>query len=252
MPLDRDIVREMWVRGDLKDRLGLQHRRSRKDGPNLEAAPMLLSPHLRSRSELDQPVYQPVHMTSPASSPHHTGVTTQSSPSVTPNESLSSIEDEHAQYLVVGNKSANPSPLSHSSLPGAPSPDPSYYSATMFPTPSPLPTSQYGAPTHPLDSGPSQLLVSSQPPSPTPHTLAVPGRTQHVAESSDANSGSYEMSIRSPPPDQNDLSRASEFSWATAREANGSEGQRTPTLAPPGQPHDRPDSSLSWTGGRAL
>ncbi|KAI0070171.1 hypothetical protein K474DRAFT_1680362 [Panus rudis PR-1116 ss-1] len=28
-PLDKDIIREMWVKGDLKDRLGISHRRSR-------------------------------------------------------------------------------------------------------------------------------------------------------------------------------------------------------------------------------
>lgn len=50
MPLDRDIVREMWVYGDLKDRLGIKHRRARKKG-DIEVAPMFHQPHARSQSE---------------------------------------------------------------------------------------------------------------------------------------------------------------------------------------------------------
>jgi hypothetical protein len=50
MPLDRDIVREMWVYGDLKDRLGIKHRRVRKKG-DIEVAPIFHQPHARSQSE---------------------------------------------------------------------------------------------------------------------------------------------------------------------------------------------------------
>lgn len=50
MPLDRDIVREMWVYGDLKDRLGIKHRKGRKGG-DIEVAPMFHQPHARSYSE---------------------------------------------------------------------------------------------------------------------------------------------------------------------------------------------------------
>ena len=51
MPLDRDIVREMWVYGDLKDRLGIKHRRDQKRG-DIEGAPMFHQPHARSQSEV--------------------------------------------------------------------------------------------------------------------------------------------------------------------------------------------------------
>jgi hypothetical protein len=33
-PLDRELVREMWVLGDLKDQLGVEHRYRRKKQPN--------------------------------------------------------------------------------------------------------------------------------------------------------------------------------------------------------------------------
>ena len=55
-PLDKDIVREMWVKGDLKDQLGLSHRKARKNrvvfDDNLEASPMFPNIHGRSLSDL--------------------------------------------------------------------------------------------------------------------------------------------------------------------------------------------------------
>lgn len=51
LPLDRDIVREMWVYGDLKDRLGIKHRKARKRG-DIEGTPMFHQPHARSQSEV--------------------------------------------------------------------------------------------------------------------------------------------------------------------------------------------------------
>lgn len=51
LPLDRDIVREMWVYGDLKDRLGIKHRKDRKRG-DIEGTPMFHQPHARSHSEV--------------------------------------------------------------------------------------------------------------------------------------------------------------------------------------------------------
>jgi len=46
--LDKNIVQEMWVMGDLKDRLGIKHRKEKDCGPsprNLEAAPMIHEQH---------------------------------------------------------------------------------------------------------------------------------------------------------------------------------------------------------------
>jgi len=41
----------MWVYGDLKDRLGIKHRKDRKRG-DVEGAPMFHQPHARSQSEV--------------------------------------------------------------------------------------------------------------------------------------------------------------------------------------------------------
>ncbi|PFH48817.1 hypothetical protein AMATHDRAFT_5455 [Amanita thiersii Skay4041] len=55
-PLDKVIVREMWVKGDLKDQLGIRHRKSSKNKDkslgSLEAAPMFQEQHSRSLSEI--------------------------------------------------------------------------------------------------------------------------------------------------------------------------------------------------------
>lgn len=51
LPLDRDIVREMWVYGDLKDRLGIKHRKDRNRA-DIEGTPMFHQPHARSQSEV--------------------------------------------------------------------------------------------------------------------------------------------------------------------------------------------------------
>lgn len=60
-PLDKEIVREMWVGGDLKDRLGIKHRKKSKNThSDLESAPMIRDPHVRSASELTlHQTYQP-------------------------------------------------------------------------------------------------------------------------------------------------------------------------------------------------
>lgn len=73
-PLDKDIIREMWVGGDLKDRLGIRHRKASKNKNNssnisdvsmsdLEMAPMFREPHARSASEVNlSQMYEPTQV----------------------------------------------------------------------------------------------------------------------------------------------------------------------------------------------
>lgn len=64
-PQDRDIVREMWVKGDLKNRLGIRSRREMKQSiseARTETAPMY---HDRSVSEISQAGYEPALTYSP-------------------------------------------------------------------------------------------------------------------------------------------------------------------------------------------
>jgi phospholipid-translocating ATPase len=60
-PLDKDIVREMWVEGNLKDQLGLKHRKARRNRSTsespLESAPMFRDQHNGSLSELENARY---------------------------------------------------------------------------------------------------------------------------------------------------------------------------------------------------
>jgi len=82
MPLDRDIVREMWVYGDLKDRLGIKHRKDRKKG-DIEGTPMFHQPHARSHSEVSV-VYEGGRASTTQlylDSPPETGHRTRSPPS---------------------------------------------------------------------------------------------------------------------------------------------------------------------------
>ena len=67
LPLDKDIVREMWVLGDLKDRLGIKHRRDRRNNSDLENTPMFQKPHSRSVSEVsfNGGGYEPANTQSP-------------------------------------------------------------------------------------------------------------------------------------------------------------------------------------------
>ena len=54
----------MWVSGDLKDRLGIRHRKASKNihASDLETAPMFREPHARSTSEITlSHVYEPTH-----------------------------------------------------------------------------------------------------------------------------------------------------------------------------------------------
>ncbi|KAI6101652.1 hypothetical protein EDD16DRAFT_1648774 [Pisolithus croceorrhizus] len=70
-PLDKDIVREAWVGGDLKDRLGISHRKTSKNKhSDLEATPMFRDPHVRSASELTlHQTYQPTPLAPPPTKP---------------------------------------------------------------------------------------------------------------------------------------------------------------------------------------
>ena len=63
----------MWVLGDLKDQLGVAHRKPRKQRKtegNLEGAPMFQGQHSRSFSEFSNPNtgYEPAMLNSPAPS----------------------------------------------------------------------------------------------------------------------------------------------------------------------------------------
>jgi phospholipid-translocating ATPase len=72
-PLDREIVREAWVAGDLKERLGVTHRRAKRK-PDPEDA-SLFRPHVQMESDGsdDRGEYEPVAPRSAPRSPSPAG-----------------------------------------------------------------------------------------------------------------------------------------------------------------------------------
>lgn len=255
MPLDKDIIREAWVKGDLKDRLGIKHRRQAKNKDSkLEHAAIFHDPHARSESEvsLGNQEYYPAPTHSPAE-----GFTPPPQDTLFDSPPLSRAgRDIEAQYIVtkpsfdVGDDDPTPiatsssNPLASGS--GPPSPSPSYYSVNDIPLPSPQPE-----PVYRLTSG---EYTTSPPP---PRALSIAGTIRGAASSStspppsrqsqshdqkmrsssgghiiSSSSGSYEMRSLSPqrnpndhshslspPPDRSQPSRgASESSFATAQE----------------------------------
>ncbi|KAH9476290.1 Putative phospholipid-transporting ATPase C24B11.12c [Psilocybe cubensis] len=223
-PLDKDIVREMWVKGDLKDQLGLSHRKNRKQKSpqNLEAAPMFTEQHARSLSEISSihNVYEPAHLSSPApnATPRQTYLDT---PPMNENLELPPREPG-VQYAQVRNQPVSDTHLSPLPL-GArfdntPSPQPSYYSASDLPPASPLPSPKYRYPNGEITSTPpsrrtslatsraasvsargapqSPMPTAPLPPQPhSPNALLVPGSPYGPGQMTDA--AQYEMQVRS-------------------------------------------------------
>ena len=69
-PLDKEIVREAWVAGDLKERLGVKHRRAKRNADPEDAS--LFRPHLQgvgSDASEDREGYEPIAVRSPLRSP---------------------------------------------------------------------------------------------------------------------------------------------------------------------------------------
>ncbi|KAJ7724330.1 phospholipid-transporting ATPase 1 [Mycena maculata] len=172
-PLDKDIVREMWVKGDLKDQLGLSHRNGKqRHGPTSaaepETAPMFSDQHARSLSELSSHQYEPANTTSPGSTPADIPLTVRPYTDNTP------PNEEQPQYLYA------PQPRQGHGDPNSPtSPHPSYYSVSELPPPSPQPSPKYRLPSGEITSTPpsrrssiattrASMRTMRQQPMPTP------------------------------------------------------------------------------------
>jgi phospholipid-translocating ATPase len=255
MPMDKDIVREMWVSGDLKDRLGIKHRRSKKNrGSKLEFTPIFHEPHNRSGSEVSSAHdgYEPTMSKSPGS----VGLMSPATKETlwdTPSSQLRDTDIEmqaHASYVLTKpsldvatedlkhSAMASRDPLTGSSTAlDAVSPHPSYYSASDIPPSSPLPEPVYRYTTGEITSSPptrgaslyTEADASQQFSDVLQAAQSDHGSARHSSGSTysaTASSGIYEMRVRSlhhedehhlAPPNHSDLSRgASETSYGTA------------------------------------
>lgn len=199
---DVDIVRYMWVKGNLKDTLGIRRRNKEivvVDGPSSdpEGTPMFREPHTRSISEISTPdVYEPgmprgLRDHTPldriegldATTPHN------GAPSIAPS---SSPHGPHTPIVTVGGDNAIMStPISPtmgtSAAAMSPSPQPSYYSASDIPLSSPVPSPGFYIPSQAHTRAPSI-------------SYSRPLRGQFLSHSDNLRlpPNSYEMQVHSP------------------------------------------------------
>lgn len=188
----------MWVMGDLKDRLGLQHRNARKNRGKLEQAPMFHHPHARSESELST-FQQDIEMgglTAFGSNP--SSVSASPRAPLTPiHEVQSPAQDPvHSAYSHL-----SPAPGTGGTEPRTASASPysfrgSYYSASAIPIYSPEPqiNNQTG--------NPAMSSVSSDPVTPFSQPQTVYHAPSPQPSSSPAPmTTTFEMHVRQPSED---------------------------------------------------
>ena len=227
----------MWVHGDLKERLGIQHRRDIKKSAksDIEQTPMFHRPHFRSESEISS--FQPeTDRGTPPRSPATDS--NRSSPMVRPSPLAAppiSIEDD----TVTPRQQMSSSPAWRGS----------YYSASNIPVPSPTPG---GDP--PMSSVSHEPLTTATyaAASQTSNTLQIPALRNRPSPTHTPEA--YEMRVReqaSPPqplPSDDDsatptggrhhhLHAATEDSYATAYDGFVDEDVS----------HHHPDRGLSAT-----
>jgi len=213
----------MWVQGDLKDQLGLKHRKARKTPTTnqintLEAAPMFQGQHSRSLSELssNRDLYEPANTSSPPPA-QRIRPTRLDTPPLRMADELPIVDIPYKKNSNQETTHLTPYPAGHR-VEVAPSPQPSYYSASDIPIPSPLPPTQYKYPDGEVTTNPpsrrtsigttrhvagqgsleyveAEATASSssqlQPLSPSPTMFHVPG----------SSSSTFELHVR-PPPDE--------------------------------------------------
>ncbi|KAI0794941.1 phospholipid-translocating P-type ATPase [Abortiporus biennis] len=215
-PLDRDIVREMWVLGDLKDRLGIQHRRDRKHNQALEHAPMFHHPHARSESEFSafQPDVQDLEISHPSP---------RSFSSPRSEDRFIPSQDPHIEEAHLAANTRIEHSTSPYSFRG------SYYSASAIPAPTPVPN--YDPPMASVSANP----VSSQASSESPY----PPRSPLSPQTRGGPPEMYEMHVRAPTTstyltDNSHQTRGpSETSYETAYDGIQADDQLSPGHPPP-------------------
>ncbi|KAF8628303.1 hypothetical protein AX17_006006 [Amanita inopinata Kibby_2008] len=254
-PLDKDIVREMWVKGDLKDQLGIRHRKASKTkrvAGNLEGAPMFREQHsgspsemssLRQRDELTEtgtPLY------SPAPPRRRTLMDTppMSQRDIPTLPALDTTRFEGEQHLSDG---PLPSPsLQQEQEPPrlkAPIPSPlqlqfdakprhqSYYSEAEIPLPSPLPDTAYQYPTGEVMTTPSLKL--DPPPSRSRRTST---RAASPEPTGSMSRFAPDSPLKSAPPTSASSSRRTSLRTITPDVVGAAGSRRTSMLVGTSEP----------------
>lgn len=248
-PQDADIIRYLWVKGDLKRRLGIKSHHGQQapvDGSlsASEATPIFREPHVRSISEMSTPDgYEPALSHSPGD---QTPPTQPGQVYDTPPQISAALEDSSSSQrlptTVVDSEedmTSTPTKATHAAALSS-SPQPSYYSASDIPVPSPLPSPGFQHP-------------SQTHPTPTPISYSRPLHGQYPSHVYSDNlrvpPNLYEMHLRkSIPsedshPERRDLSEITEASYAVATEVDPEGRHRPPSSTFDGGVRSRPLSS---------
>ncbi|OBZ77329.1 Phospholipid-transporting ATPase DNF1 [Grifola frondosa] len=232
-PLDADIVREMWVMGDLKERLGIKHRRElRKD--KQEQAPIFQKPHYRSESEVSSQHDFEFPAQAMRRSPGSDGSAPPTAPLIEGSPSPFDQRYPEEAHLEDRLTPTNRAQISASPL----SQRHSYYSASDIPAPTPIPAVQRRLNARPTISKLAALIWGRGDSSPSSET--------------------YEMHVRTPPdqwhsPSPDEVGHGpmgpSEDSYATAYDGFEEGGELSPG-------HQQGDSwrssTYSYSGPHAL
>jgi phospholipid-translocating ATPase len=240
-PQDADIIRYMWVKGDLKRRLGIKPHRIQQASVDVfptasEATPIFRTPHARSISEMSTPDgYEPALSHSPG---EHTPPTQPEQLYDTPPQISATLDDSSSSPRRIPTPVANtsedkdvrlstPTKAAHAAA-VPPSPQHSYYSASDIPAPSPLPSRGFQ---HPSQAHPTITSIS----------YSRPLRGQYPSHVHSDNlqvpPNLYEMHVRrpiDPHPERGELSEISEASHATATEIDPEGSHRPPSSTPDG------------------
>lgn len=234
----------MWVKGDLKDQLGINHRKARKSSKantrNLEAAPMFQE-HNRSLSEIsdvhDQ--YEPTMTSSPGKTGQAPRQTYLDTP---PMSEATDLPIQGAQYVYPKghlDQASGLFPHSPGDRDMNPSPHPSYYSVSDLPPTSPLPSPKYKYSSGEITSTPpsrrnsvatTRASIRGQPQAPhdpmplsparahipsLSDTLQLPGH-QRQSMTGPSSPGFFEMHVRSPTASTHSQGHAFERSASAA------------------------------------
>ena len=226
----------MWVRGDLKDRLGIQHRKDLKNSKGkLENAPMFHHPHARSESETSA-FHHDVEIGAPVKRP----ATVPPSPGSSSNNSATPLPSTHHDpsddLTSTARMNLTASPASYVG---------SYYSASAIPVASPVPSSRPGSGSPPTMTSLASFPVSSS------STLQVPQVRSLQPSPSSRPPEAYEMHVRSPEPENTPHAReTTDATYATAYDGV-EDGELTP-----GPHHQQEESwrssTYSYSGPHAI
>ena len=215
-PADRDIIREAWVVGDLKDRLGIKHRKSSKGSTTsqMEGA-SLFRPHMRDVSDhsSDQETggYEPV-------------VSPRTTPAAKSSDNLELAQPVRRQPTAMSYYSASDIPISEPPI--APERRPNL---TLHPSSAYRPPERSGtSPTSPLRASPTSSPSPVRQQSPI-RPIESPAR---LSPTPAHNAGEFEMSLRTiHSQDPSNYSHTSQASFHTASDGGwGSENDDNTTI----------------------